>query len=428
MAAVAQRTGCGLLCDVNNVFVSARNHGWDASAYLAALPAAAIGEIHLAGHSVRALPGGGALRIDDHGSQVIAEVWALYEEALARFGPVPTLIEWDNNVPALDVLVAEADHADALLARLPGSERQRPAAVTVSCDTHAAHATLYGRETPPLLPGGPVPTLLDVQRAMRAGLIDRDGGAAIAMQADGVPADRLDIYRNTFVAGATRALRLSFPAVHRLVGDDFFAGAAAAFIACEPPRGACLDDYGADFPHFLRDFPPAASLAYLAGVARLEWAVSRALHAPEAAPLDLMRLQALPPDDQVRVWFTPHPSVSLLRLDHPADAIWRGVLGSDDAALAAVDLASGPVHLLIERSAAGVEVSRLQAAAWRFAAALCAGRPLADVFADFAQADGAGGESDEIRLAAHLAAGRFTDFHLALRDAMAPVASSESPT
>jgi uncharacterized protein (UPF0276 family) len=150
MAAVAARTGCGLLCDVNNIFVSARNHGWDASAYLAALPPAAIGEIHLAGHSVRALPSGGALRIDDHGSPVSTEVWALYEEALARFGPVPTLIEWDNDVPALDVLVAEASHADALLAR---TERQRPAAVTAINETHAPDATPHGRETPPLLSG-----------------------------------------------------------------------------------------------------------------------------------------------------------------------------------------------------------------------------------------------------------------------------------
>jgi uncharacterized protein (UPF0276 family) len=117
MAAVAERTGCGLLCDVNNIYVSAHNHGWDVSAYLTALPPAAIGEIHLAGHSVRALPGGGTLRIDDHGSQVIAEVWALYQEALARFGPVPTLIEWDNAVPSLDVLIAEANHARTLLAQ-----------------------------------------------------------------------------------------------------------------------------------------------------------------------------------------------------------------------------------------------------------------------------------------------------------------------
>jgi uncharacterized protein (UPF0276 family) len=115
MTAVAQRTGCGILCDVNNIYVSAENHGWDASAYLAALPSAAIGEIHIAGHAVRELPDGNTLRIDDHGSRVISEVWSLYHEALARFGAVPTLIEWDNNIPPLETLLQEARHADRLI-------------------------------------------------------------------------------------------------------------------------------------------------------------------------------------------------------------------------------------------------------------------------------------------------------------------------
>ena len=117
LAAVAAHTGCGILCDVNNIYVSACNHGWDAAAYLAALPAAAIGEIHLAGHAVRSIDGGGALLIDDHGSAVAPPVWALYAQALARFGPLPTLIEWDTNVPALDVLLAEAGRAALALAR-----------------------------------------------------------------------------------------------------------------------------------------------------------------------------------------------------------------------------------------------------------------------------------------------------------------------
>ncbi|HET8920587.1 MAG TPA: DUF692 domain-containing protein [Xanthobacteraceae bacterium] len=115
MAAVAERTGCGILCDINNIFVSASNHGWNASAYVAALPTEAIGEIHLAGHSVRELPDGGSLRIDDHGSCVAEEVWSLYAEALRRFGPIPTLIEWDNNVPPLEVLLAQARNADAMI-------------------------------------------------------------------------------------------------------------------------------------------------------------------------------------------------------------------------------------------------------------------------------------------------------------------------
>jgi uncharacterized protein len=93
LSSVAARAGCGILCDVNNIYVSAQNHGWDALTYLQALPAAAIGEIHFAGHSVTTLDSGSTLRIDDHGSRVAPAVWTLYEEALARFGPVPTLIE-----------------------------------------------------------------------------------------------------------------------------------------------------------------------------------------------------------------------------------------------------------------------------------------------------------------------------------------------
>ena len=115
MAAVAARTGCGILCDVNNIYVSAKNHGWDAFAYIAKLPPATIGEIHLAGHAVRQLADGRILRIDDHGSAVIPQVWVLYQEALARFGPVPTLIEWDNNIPPLETLLAEARRAVAFV-------------------------------------------------------------------------------------------------------------------------------------------------------------------------------------------------------------------------------------------------------------------------------------------------------------------------
>jgi uncharacterized protein len=115
IAQVARRTGCGILCDVNNVYVSARNHGWPASRYLAALAPEAIGEIHLAGHSVRPLPNGRTLRIDDHGSRVAPEVWALYADAFARFGPVPTLIEWDTDVPAMSVLMEEAERAAQIM-------------------------------------------------------------------------------------------------------------------------------------------------------------------------------------------------------------------------------------------------------------------------------------------------------------------------
>ena len=118
LALVAMRTGCGILCDVNNIYVSAFNHGWDPAIYLAGLPAAAVGEIHLAGHAVKELDDGRTLRIDDHASEVAPAVWVLYARALERFGPVPTLIEWDTGVPPLGVLLDQAAHAADLLERV----------------------------------------------------------------------------------------------------------------------------------------------------------------------------------------------------------------------------------------------------------------------------------------------------------------------
>jgi hypothetical protein len=121
IAELAARTGCGMLCDINNIFVSASNHGWDTLRYLESLPAHIIGEIHLAGHAIRTFPDGAHLRIDDHGSRVSVEVWSLYRQALHRFGPRPTLIEWDTNIPPLEVLTAESDIAALALAACTGA-------------------------------------------------------------------------------------------------------------------------------------------------------------------------------------------------------------------------------------------------------------------------------------------------------------------
>lgn len=115
VAAVAARTGCGILCDVNNIFVSASNHGFEPLRYLRALSGERIGEIHLAGHTVRKFGDGRSIRIDDHGSRVRREVWALYAEAVALLGRVPALIEWDTDVPLLAVLLEEAAQAQSIM-------------------------------------------------------------------------------------------------------------------------------------------------------------------------------------------------------------------------------------------------------------------------------------------------------------------------
>jgi uncharacterized protein len=115
LSEIARRTGCGLLLDVNNVFVSAVNQAGDARAYIDAFPLDAVGEIHLGGHDETEDEHGAPLLIDSHGRAVVNPVWTLYAHVLARGGPRPTLIEWDTDVPDWPTLRAEAERAATLL-------------------------------------------------------------------------------------------------------------------------------------------------------------------------------------------------------------------------------------------------------------------------------------------------------------------------
>ncbi len=252
------------------------------------------------------------------------------------------------------------------------------------------------------------PSLLEVQRALLASVaVGQDEAAATQIIADGIePAARLAIYRHTSISTLVTALGLTYPAVRKLVGDEFFEGAARVFIDEQRATSAWLDEYGRTFGSFLAAFPAAASLPYFSDVAELEWCVSRALHAPEASALDLTRLAALSAAESARLRFAAHPALGLVRADSPADAIWHAVLEDDEAALRSIALKEGPVFLLIERRESSVQLQRLSEAAWCFTKALCDGCPLSEALREDPD-DGA-----EALLAEHLAAGRFVDFDL----------------
>ena len=259
-----------------------------------------------------------------------------------------------------------------------------------------------------------MPSLREVQEGMRRCLVAHDDAVAAFVADDGLAAtERLDIYRNTFVSVATRALRLNYPATVRLVGKDFFDATARSYVREHPPVSAWLDQYGEAFADFYEAWPAAASIPYLADVARLEWAVSCALHAEDAGSLDpaaLPALVALAPDAQADVRFRAHPALQLVHTAFPADAIWRAVLARDDAALAAIDIATGPQWLLVERTAQGIAVVSMSEADWRLTWDLCRGRPLQetlDALGEFPDVD------PPMLIAQHLAAGRFTGFRIA---------------
>lgn len=115
LRAVVARTGCGLLLDISNVYISAVNHGFGPMAYIDAFPLERVEQIHLAGFAADRDDDGAPLLIDSHGAEVADVVWALFRRTIARTGPLPTLIEWDNDVPAFAVLAGEAEQAHAIL-------------------------------------------------------------------------------------------------------------------------------------------------------------------------------------------------------------------------------------------------------------------------------------------------------------------------
>ncbi len=129
LRAIVRRTGCGLLLDVSNIFVSATNHGFDPDRYLAEFPLAAVGEIHLAGCADDVDDAGLPLLIDAHNSPVRDAVWRLYAEAIRRLGATPTLIEWDNDVPTWPSLLSEASRAERAMATAMRTSTERADAI-----------------------------------------------------------------------------------------------------------------------------------------------------------------------------------------------------------------------------------------------------------------------------------------------------------
>jgi hypothetical protein len=222
-------------------------------------------------------------------------------------------------------------------------------------------------------------SLHELQRDMTAALLGRGAGGVVAAMVteDGIAAEaRLLIYRHHVVTTLTAALRATFPVVCRLVDERFFGYAADEYIRQEPPAGPCLFEYGETFPEFLEAFPACAPLPYLADVARLEWALNRALHATDRVPLVPAALQAVTPADAGNLVFALDASVSLLSSPWPIDAIWRANQPASPAD-GEVDLRAGGATLEIRRFHDDAIFRPLGAAGHAFRRALAEGSSLA---------------------------------------------------
>jgi len=219
-----------------------------------------------------------------------------------------------------------------------------------------------------------VPPLAERQRDFATAILNAGASPPGLLGPDGLPSDRrFVVYRNNVTVGLSEALTAAYPAVCRIVGDEFFRAMARVFIFAQPPASPILMEYGANFPDFIRNFEPAATLPYLADVARIERAWLEAYHAAEAAPLPAAALANIAPEKLTSLRIGLHPSLRLVRSSFPALSIYR--INVDDGVPQPINL-SRAEDCLIVRPAAQVSAHDVPPGGAAFVKGLAGGMPL----------------------------------------------------
>ncbi|MGE0294254.1 MAG: DUF2063 domain-containing protein [Hyphomonadaceae bacterium] len=219
--------------------------------------------------------------------------------------------------------------------------------------------------------------LLDPERPAPAGIVGPDGEPC---------PKRFAVYRNNVVVGLIEILRAAYPAVRRLVGDEFFDAMAGVHVRIEPPRSSILLEYGGRFPAFIETFPPASGLPYLADVARLEWAWVEAYHAEEACALTASSFSDVPVEEYPGLRLQLHPTLRIVRSAMPVFTIWRLNVRGGEAGEVNFDQ-EGETALVL-RPEAVVEVRTLPPGAADFIDALGAGHPVVEAAELATECDG----------------------------------------
>ena len=340
LAAVAARTGCGILVNVNNLYVNQCNHQEDAIAAMLAIAPQTVGEMHLAGHLVTP-----DAVIDHHGDRVAKPVWDLYQFALQRFGAVSTLIEWDTDIPQLEVLLDEAERARTMAQQL--------------CNG-APHDDLGGTQSAFSL------ALFDARKEPQA--------LPLFKGDEQLTGPRFALYRGNLTGNWNKALGNAYPVLKELVGDEFFGGLARAYGKSYPSDNGDLNMFGAHFAQFLQDFEHVAGYPYFPDMARLEWALHRAHYAADGDRVGAEDLAQFSPQLLDSARFTLRPACSLMHSDWAVVDVWQAHQPGMDSAFPD-DLASASYGLIV-RPHWKTDLLALTPAAYTVLSALVAGETL----------------------------------------------------
>lgn len=309
LAETARRSGCGILLDLNNVYVNANNHGFDPYDFLRGVPASKVGQFHLAGHTDM-----GGYLFDTHSGEVIDPVWKLYQKALELYGPVSTLIEWDEAIPEFSRLSAEARKARTyyLAARRPAKEEP-----LIAKPENRGEAVSNS------------PSLGDIQKKMKGYFQTAHSGPGreendfLNPQGKTPGAERMSVYAEGYPIRIHEALKEAYEAVQHVLGSRKFREISDVYAARHPSREYNLSMAGRFYPEYLEKSGLLAQWPFLQDLARLEWAVTEAFHSFDVPAQDLSSLAGLAMEEWEGVTFQFQPSLRLVSSAWPVVDLWR---------------------------------------------------------------------------------------------------------
>lgn len=355
LAHIAEAADCLLLLDVNNVYVSSVNHGFDPLTYLRALPAHRVQQIHLAGHSHH-----GSHAVDTHDQPVCPAVWALYAEACRLFGAVATMVERDAHIPPLAELLAEV-----AVARAVASDPVN--AVAAPAVTVAPAPVVFSAPVEPTHP------LHAVQREWADHVLDRSPGVPpwVVEGAAFSAAQRMGVYHHAYRARLSEVLADAYPHTRRYLGEDTFEALATGFAVAHPPTQRNLGAYGAGWVAWLAQAHPLNP--ELHELAQLEWDLRACFDGPDTPALDATAAE----HTQGQWLLAPsplHPSVAVRRVTTNAVALWHAL--ADDVPVPPPQRLPEPGGVVVWRKGLQPHFQTLGALPWRFWGALAEGRSI----------------------------------------------------
>jgi uncharacterized protein (UPF0276 family) len=330
---IANEADCLLLVDVNNIYVSSVNHGFDPLVFLQGLPAHRVQQIHLAGHSDL-----GDHIIDTHDHPVADAVWDLYAQARRLFGPVAAMIERDADIPPLATLLTELDHARQIAIQADAQAQLPPSPISVNTHTNAEVQPSLA-QTQTVLSDyilAPLPTAQTETFPARALVKERAGVDA---------ARRLGIYHHAYRARLNEVLADSFAKTCLFMGSDLFDEEAVAFAVANPPTERSLNRYGHHFPdHLAARYPDNPELLELA---RLDWDLRHCFDGPDAPAFSAADAQA----DTSGQWLARpaplHHSLRLRPIQTNVVQVWRAIDADTD--VPPIELLEKPATLVVWR-------------------------------------------------------------------------------